>query len=46
MRKRVRGSISGRRAEAIGYFTRKLLGVSSADSVHLFAMLQDHVTRL
>jgi len=25
---------------------RKLLGVSSADSAGLFAMLQDHVTRL
>ena len=29
-----------------GYFSRKLLGVSSADSAHLFAMLQGHVTRL
>src|SRR5258707_126520 len=34
------------RAIILGYFARKLLGVSSADSGHLFAMLQDHVTRL
>jgi hypothetical protein len=30
----------------LGYFVRGLLGVSSADSAHLFAMLRDHVTRL
>jgi taurine dioxygenase len=34
------------RAIILGYFVRRLLGVSSADSAHLFAMLQDHVTRL
>ena len=37
---------SGERAIILGYFVRKLLGVSSADSAHLFAMLQDQVTRL
>jgi len=37
---------SGERAIILGYFVRKLLGVSSVDSAHLFAMLQDHVTRL
>ena len=30
----------------LGYFVRRFLGVSSADSAHLFAMLQEHVTRL
>jgi alpha-ketoglutarate-dependent sulfate ester dioxygenase len=34
------------RAIILGYFARKLLGDSSAESGHLFAMLQDHVTRL
>jgi taurine dioxygenase len=38
--------LTGERAIILGYFVRKLLGVSSADSDHLFAMLQDHVTRL
>ena len=38
--------LTGERAIVLGYFVRRLLGVSSADSVHLFAMLQDHVTRL
>jgi taurine dioxygenase len=38
--------LTGERAVILGYFVRKLLGVSSADSAHLFAMLQDHVTRL
>jgi alpha-ketoglutarate-dependent taurine dioxygenase len=38
--------LTGERAIILGYFVRKLLGVSSADSAHLFAMLQDHVTRL
>jgi transposase len=38
--------LSGERAIILGYFVRKLLGVSSAESAHLFAMLQDHVTRL
>jgi alpha-ketoglutarate-dependent taurine dioxygenase len=38
--------LTGERAIVLGYFVRKLLGVSAADSGHLFAMLQDHVTRL
>jgi alpha-ketoglutarate-dependent taurine dioxygenase len=38
--------LTGERAIILGYFIRKFLGVSSADSAHLFAMLQDHVTRL
>ena len=38
--------LTGEHAIVLGYFVRKLLGVSSADSGHLFAMLQDHVTRL
>ena len=38
--------LTGERAIVLGYFVRRLLGVSSADSGHLFAMLQDHVTRL
>ncbi len=38
--------LTGERTIILGYFARKLLGVSSADSGHLFAMLQDHVTRL
>jgi taurine dioxygenase len=38
--------LTGERAIILGYFVRRLLGVSSTDSAHLFAMLQDHVTRL
>jgi alpha-ketoglutarate-dependent taurine dioxygenase len=38
--------LTGERAIILGCFARRLLGVSSADSGHLFAMLQDHVTRL
>jgi alpha-ketoglutarate-dependent sulfate ester dioxygenase len=38
--------LTGERAIVLGYFVRKFIGVSSADSGHLFAMLQDHVTRL
>ena len=38
--------LTGERAIILGYFVRRLLSVSSADSDHLFAMLQDHVTRL
>src|SRR5215470_14596116 len=38
--------LSGERAIVLGYFVRRLLGVGAADSGHLFAMLQDHVTRL
>src|SRR5262245_28596028 len=38
--------LTGERAIVLGLFVRRLLGVSAADSGHLFAMLQDHVTRL
>src|SRR5262249_60992020 len=38
--------LTGERAIVLGSFVRRLLGVSSADSAHLFAMRQDHVTRL
>jgi alpha-ketoglutarate-dependent sulfate ester dioxygenase len=38
--------LTGERAITLGLFVRRLLGVSAADSAHLFAMLQDHVTRL
>jgi alpha-ketoglutarate-dependent sulfate ester dioxygenase len=38
--------LSGERAIILGHLVRRLLGVSSADSAHLFAVLQDHVTRL
>ena len=38
--------LTGERAIVLGYFVRRLLGVSSEDSARLFAMLQDHVTRL
>jgi taurine dioxygenase len=38
--------LTGERAMNLGSFVHSLLGVSSAQSTHLFAMLQDHVTRL
>jgi alpha-ketoglutarate-dependent sulfate ester dioxygenase len=38
--------LTGERAMILGSFVRKLFGVSSAESIRLFAMLQDHVTRL
>ncbi|HKD31379.1 MAG TPA: TauD/TfdA family dioxygenase [Xanthobacteraceae bacterium] len=38
--------LTGERAIVLGLFVRQLLGVSPADAGHLFAMLQDHVTRL
>jgi alpha-ketoglutarate-dependent sulfate ester dioxygenase len=38
--------LTGERAIILGHFARKLLGISAADSDHLFAMLQDHVTQL
>jgi alpha-ketoglutarate-dependent sulfate ester dioxygenase len=38
--------LTGERAIVLGHFARKLLGVGSADSGHLFAVLQDQVTRL
>jgi len=38
--------LTGERAIVLGYFVRRLIDVSAADSAHLFAMLQDYVTRL
>jgi alpha-ketoglutarate-dependent taurine dioxygenase len=38
--------LTGERAIILGYHVRKLLGVNAADSARLFAILQDHVTRL
>jgi taurine dioxygenase len=38
--------LTGERAIILGSFVRKFLDVSSADSARLFAILQDHVTRL
>src|SRR6267154_777235 len=38
--------LTGERTIILGSFVRKLLGVSSAESAHLFAMLQEHVTQL
>jgi taurine dioxygenase len=38
--------LTGERSIILGSFVRRLLGVNSADSGHLFTMLQDHVTRL
>jgi taurine dioxygenase len=38
--------LTGEHAIILGSFVRKVLGVSAAESEHLFAMLQDHVTRL
>jgi alpha-ketoglutarate-dependent sulfate ester dioxygenase len=38
--------VTGERTLVLGYFLQKILGVSSADSAHLFALFQGHVTRL
>jgi taurine dioxygenase len=38
--------LTGERTIILGSFVRRLLGVSSAESAHLFAMLQEHVTQL
>jgi alpha-ketoglutarate-dependent taurine dioxygenase len=37
---------TGERTLILGHFVQKILGVSSADSAHLFALFQGHVTRL
>ena len=37
---------TGERTLVLGHFVQKILGVSSADSAHLFALFQSHVTRL
>jgi hypothetical protein len=38
--------ISGERALQLGHFVKRIKGYSLADSQHLFAVLQGHVTRL
>jgi alpha-ketoglutarate-dependent taurine dioxygenase len=37
---------TGERTLLLGHFVQKLLNLPSADSAHLLAILQDHVTRL
>jgi alpha-ketoglutarate-dependent taurine dioxygenase len=37
--------VTGERTLVLGYFVQKILDVSSADSAHLFALFQGHVTR-
>ncbi|WP_437300055.1 TauD/TfdA dioxygenase family protein [Sorangium sp. So ce426] len=37
---------TGERSLVLGHFVKRLLGVSSHDSAHLFQVLQEHVTRL
>jgi taurine dioxygenase len=37
---------TGERVLVLGHFVKKLLGVTSSDSAHLFQLLQAHVTRL
>jgi taurine dioxygenase len=38
--------VTSERTLVLGHFVQKILGVSSADSAHLFALFQGHVTRL
>jgi alpha-ketoglutarate-dependent sulfate ester dioxygenase len=37
---------TGERTLVLGHFVRKLLGVSTTDSAHLYALFHEHVTRL
>ncbi|MGG4385294.1 TauD/TfdA family dioxygenase [Priestia megaterium] len=37
---------TGERTLVLGHFVKKIKGLSSSDSAHLFSILQDHVTRL
>ena len=37
---------TGERTLLLGHFVKKILGVSSADSAHLFQVFQDHISRL
>jgi alpha-ketoglutarate-dependent taurine dioxygenase len=37
---------TGERTLVLGHFVKRILGLSSHDSAHLFQVLQDHVTRL
>ncbi|WP_342246245.1 TauD/TfdA dioxygenase family protein [Pseudomonas sp. OTU5201] len=38
--------VSGERTLVLGHFVKRIKGFSQADSAHLFAVLQGHVTRL
>lgn len=38
--------ISGERSLLLGHFVKRIKGLSQADSAHIFAVLQSHVTRL
>jgi alpha-ketoglutarate-dependent sulfate ester dioxygenase len=38
--------VTDERTLVLGHFVQKILGVSAADSAHLFALFQGHVTRL
>ena len=37
---------TGERSLVLGYFLRRIVGYSQSDSIHLFEMLQSHVSRL
>ena len=37
---------TGERTLLLGHFVKKLIGLSSFDSVHLFQVFQDHITKL
>jgi alpha-ketoglutarate-dependent sulfate ester dioxygenase len=37
---------TGERTLVLGHFVKKILGLSSHDSAHLFSVFQDHITRL
>jgi alpha-ketoglutarate-dependent taurine dioxygenase len=37
---------TGERTLVLGHFVKKILGVTTQDSSHLFQVLQDHITRL
>ncbi|WP_437665663.1 TauD/TfdA dioxygenase family protein [Sorangium sp. So ce1182] len=37
---------TGERSLVLGHFVKRIAGVSSSDSAHLFQVLQEHVTRL
>jgi alpha-ketoglutarate-dependent sulfate ester dioxygenase len=37
---------TGERTLVLGHFVQKILGLSAADSAHLFALFQGHITRL
>lgn len=37
---------TGERSLVLGYFVKRIVGLSAADSTHLFNLLQGHITRL